>query len=71
MAYRNMDQIIKRTNEKKIIPDKYDINILEINELYCKIQEGANGAWDAITSAFVFGFAMGCRATKAGKTKGI
>ena len=71
MASRNMDQIIKRTKEKNIIPDEYDINIMEITELFCKIKEDRNGAWDAITSAFVFGFAMGCRATKAGKTKRI
>lgn len=65
---RNMMKTIEQT--KGSIPDHYDIVAPEIQELYSTINTGgADGKWDAITTAFRYGFVLGARAQKAGKFK--
>ena len=66
MATRNMEQIAAAAVEH--IPEQYDIDSEELKRLMRAIKDrGFDGAFDALCMAFNFGFAMGNRATKAGK----
>lgn len=57
MAKRNMEQTVKKTVGK--IPTAYDISIEEICELTKLCQ---TDKFNAITTAFRYGFALGARA---------
>ena len=57
MAKRNMEQTVKKTVGK--IPTVYDISIEEICELTKLYQ---TDKFNAITTAFRYGFALGARA---------
>lgn len=66
MATRNMEAIAAAA--VRHIPEQYDINTDEMKRLMRTIQSGeAEKVFDALCVAFNFGFAMGNRATKAGK----
>lgn len=70
MATRNMEALTEAAAHA--IPGDYDICAEEITRLMAKaLQGGANGAFDAITTAFVYGFICGNRATRRGKAKAM
>ena len=63
---RNM--IATAAKAKKSIPERYDITVGELQELYSILaDESRDGRWDALTTAFEYGFVLGARAQKAGK----
>ena len=66
MATRNMEAIAAAA--VRHIPEHYDIDSEEMKRLMRTVQSGdAEKCFDALCVAFNFGFAMGNRATKAGK----
>lgn len=65
MATRNMEQIAQRAGE--CIPYNYQLTIEELDKIHELIHSGYDGEWHAITMLFNFGFAIGNRATRAGK----
>ena len=63
---RDMNKTAERADSQ--IKDAYDINILEVQELINKARNGSRyDAFDAIVTAFKYGFVLGHRATVAGK----
>ena len=64
---------IYKTAEAQAINDRYDISILQILELMQSIPflhlipGGKDAAYEAITTAFKYGYAMGSRAEKKQK----
>ena len=67
-----MKRDMKTTAEKAMhnVPDFYDINSEELRELLKKTRTvDPNDAFDAIVTAFHYGFVLGHRATAAGKVK--
>lgn len=63
---RNMEKTAEKAT--KNIPDYYDINCSEINELMKKARHGSvDEAFTAIITAFKYGFVLGHRATVAEK----
>lgn len=63
---RNMMNTVDKVKDN--IPANYDITIPELQELYEILQDpNRDGKWDALTTAFHYGFALGARAQKAGK----
>lgn len=68
MASRNMEQIAQRAEKR--IPVAFDVTTAEFNKLHAMIRSGLDGEWEAFKMLFAFGFAMGCRATRAGKVTG-
>lgn len=66
MATRNMEQIAETTGN--LIPKDYDIDSSEILRLMKMARDyDPNEAYNCIVTAFYYGFAMGHRATRAGK----
>jgi len=66
MATRNMEQIADTVG--RIIPKDYDIDSSEILRLMKMARDyDPNEAYNCIVTAFYYGFAMGHRATRAGK----
>ncbi len=65
---------IKATAEKalKELPSNYTLTISEILQLVFLAEEnGMQGIYEAITTAFLFGVAIGNRATRRGKIKNL
>lgn len=58
---RNMEKIAAETKKN----ERYDLTQEEITELLQGALGSTDGTIHAITTAFSFGYAMGCRATKA------
>ena len=65
MAKRNMEQIADRA--KPHIPIAYDVLVGELKRVQAETRKGGNEEFEALCMLFNFGFAMGCRATRAGK----
>lgn len=65
MAKRDMKQTAAAAKAAGIIPTQYELTALEITNLYNQTQEGPNQAYSAIETAFIYGFVLGQRATKA------
>lgn len=65
MAKRDMRQTAAAAKAAGIIPDQYELTALELTNLYNQTQEGPNQAYSAIETAFIYGFVLGQRATKA------
>ena len=65
MATRNMEQIAERAMQH--IPYNYELTLNEVEKAHDLIHSGLDGEWKAITMLFCFGFAIGNRATRAGK----
>lgn len=57
MPKRNMEQIAERVK----IPSRMHITIAELTQLMALADQGASGKYQAITTAFQFGFALGER----------
>lgn len=65
---RDMKQTADKARSN--IPGSYDLNSTELSELLNKArQNDPNETYDAIVTAFMYGFVMGHRATLAGKVK--
>ena len=65
---RDMMKTVESIKGKGAIPDCYDITAPEILELYQILDNNSrDGKWDALTTAFDYGFILGARAQKAGK----
>ena len=69
MANRNMEQIVKRVYQNDCIPNEYQLTITEMEQLHSILVTGK--VFEALAMAFDYGFALGCRATRKGKTKKI
>lgn len=65
MAKRDMRQTAAAAKAAGIIPTQYELTALEITDLKQQTQEGPNQAYNAIETAFIYGFVLGQRATKA------
>lgn len=65
MAKRDMRQTAAAAKEAGIIPTQYELTALELTDLYHQTQEGPDQAYSAIETAFIYGFVLGQRATKA------
>ena len=62
------DMISTAAKAKNTIPEHYDITVGELQELYSILKDDTrDGEWDALTTAFDYGFILGARAQKAGK----
>lgn len=58
---RNMEKIVAETKKN----ERYDLTIKETIELLQLALGSTDDTIHAITTAFTYGYAMGCRATKA------
>ena len=68
MPKRNMASLAE--NAKTKIPYEYDIGLDELTILMGKILSGdANKAFEAVSTAFQYGFVLGHRATRKGKIR--
>lgn len=65
MAKRDMRQTAAAAKAAGIIPTQYELTALELTDLYHQTQEGPDQAYSAIETAFIYGFVLGQRATKA------
>ena len=65
MAKRDMRQTAAAAKAAGIIPTQYELTALEITDLKQQAEEGPNQAYSAIETAFIYGFVLGQRATKA------
>lgn len=65
MAKRDMRQTTAAAKAAGIIPTQYELTALEITNLYNQTQESPDQAYSAIETAFIYGFVLGQRATKA------
>lgn len=65
MAKRDMRQTAAAAKAAGIIPDQYELTAPELSNLFRQTQEGPNQAYSAIETAFIYGFVLGQRATKA------
>ena len=66
---RNMMKTVETIKGKNLVPTAYDMTVQEINALHEMIHSGLDGEWDAIVTAFDYGFVLGARAQKVGKFK--
>ena len=67
---RKMEGLAAKAAACGYIPKEYDICLEEIDRLmHMVFSLDANKAFEAITIAFDYGFAMGHRATKRGRVK--
>ena len=65
---RNMKQTADKASNN--IPSTYDLNSTELSELIKQARNAdPNETYDAIVTAFLYGFVMGHRATLAGKVE--
>ena len=63
---RDMMKTVEKN--KSTIPYNYELTYGELRDLYSILMdEGRDGRWDALTTAFDYGFVLGARAQKAGK----
>jgi len=69
MANRNMEQIVKKVYQNDCIPKEYQMTITEMEQLHSILVTGK--VFEALAMAFDYGFALGCRATRKGRTKTI
>ena len=69
MAKRNMEQIVKKVYQTDFIPKEYQMTIGDMEQLHSILVTGKE--FEALTMAFDYGFALGCRATRKGNTKVI
>ena len=68
MAKRDM--IATAAKAKQIIPDGYDLYAFEISQLFKMVRENkADGLYEALTTAFDYGFALGTRAFAKGRVE--
>ncbi len=67
MAKRDMEQIVKKVYQTDFIPKEYSMTIGDMEQLHSILITGKE--FEALAMAFDFGFAMGCRATRKGRTK--
>ena len=51
------------------IPVRYDITSDEFQQLHEILHSGSDGEFDALATAFRYGFVLGARAEKAGKNE--
>ena len=65
MAKRDMRQTAAAAKEAGIIPTQYELTAPELSNLFRQTQESPNQAYSAIETAFIYGFVLGQRATKA------
>ena len=63
--YRNMEKTAEKANMN--IPGNYDLVYSEIENLMRKAKGTSEEKYDAIMTAFHYGFILGHRATVAGK----
>lgn len=62
------DMISTAAKAKNAIPDHYQLTVPELCELFSILGDDTrDGRWDALTTAFDYGFILGARAQKAGK----
>ena len=66
-----MNRDMKKTAEMATLntPDHYDINSAEIFDLMAEARRSPGETYEAILTAFRYGFVLGHRATLAGKVK--
>ena len=63
---RDMMKTVEKV--KGTIPYNYELTLGELHDLYSVLMdENRDGRWDALTTAFDYGFVLGARAQKAGK----
>ena len=63
---RNMTKTVEKV--KGHIPDAYDLTVVELQELHEILHDSSrDGEWDALCTAFRYGFALGARAERTGK----
>ncbi len=62
---RDMLKTVETIKGKNLIPTAYDLDSSEMKTLYEMFQSG--DPFDAICTAFDYGFILGARAQKAGK----
>ena len=63
---RDMMKTVERA--KGTIPYNYELTFGELRDLYSVLMdESRDSRWDALTTAFDYGFVLGARAQKAGK----
>lgn len=63
---RNMKKTVEKV--KGYIPDAYDLTVEEFQELREIFHDSSrDGEWDALCTAFRYGFALGARAERTGK----
>lgn len=65
-----MNRDLMKTSDliKGKIPDRYDLTVGEMQMLHEMIHSGSgDGEYDALVSAFRYGFVLGARAEKSGK----
>ena len=65
MAKRDMRQTAAAAKAAGTIPTQYELTAAEITDLKQQAEEGPNQAYSAIETAFIYGFVLGQRATKA------
>ena len=65
MAKRDMRQTAAAAKAAGNIPTQYELTAAEITDLKQQAEEGPNQAYSAIETAFIYGFVLGQRATKA------
>lgn len=64
---RDMIKTVNTIKGKGMIPDHYDITVPELNALHAMVHTGSDGEYNALTTAFDYGFILGARAQKAGE----
>lgn len=62
---RDMMKTVETIKGKDLIPTAYDLDSNEMKTIYEMFQSG--DPFDAISTAFDYGFVLGARAQKAGK----
>lgn len=63
---RNMIKTVDKV--KGSIPDVYDLTIVDLQELHEILHDSSRDReWDALCTAFRYGFALGARAERSGK----
>ena len=66
---RNMIKTVNVIKEKGMIPGNYDITAPELRTLIAMARSDPDGEFNALSTAFDYGFILGARAQKAGKLK--
>lgn len=64
MAKRDMRQTAATAKAAKVIPPQYDMTVPELHSLYRESLEGHESTYNAIETAFIYGFVLGQRAAK-------
>lgn len=62
---RNMIKTVEKIRGKGIIPNAYDLDSEEMQTIYKMFASG--DIYEAISTAFDYGFILGARAEKSGK----